>query len=322
MSTLQLIAPAKLNLALSVGAPLTEPPALRGFHPIASWMRALALGDTVTLSASSHQMDDAKASTNRPNSVTIERSVAADAPRAFAIDWPLEKDLMDRAAQMLIAHVGRALPTTIHLDKRIPPGTGLGGGSADAAAVLVGLNELHGLGLSIDQLSALAARLGSDIPFAVHALSGEPSCLATGTGIELASLPVVAPLHVVVILPAIVCPTGPVYRAFDDGLGTDTAPKTVELARVRKLATGETNVAADCFNDLAEPAGRAVPELAAAMASARRAVDRVIHVTGSGSALFIVARDQADATALAADVSTATGMACVATTGLESDWSR
>jgi 4-diphosphocytidyl-2-C-methyl-D-erythritol kinase len=283
--TLTLNAPAKLNLALSVGSPDPDD----GMHPIASWMVAIDFHDTVRLRRA--RTGGAASGDDRGETASgLTVAFAEDAPRPEPIDWPMEKDLAWRALEALEAEVGRRLPTRIEVAKRVPTGAGLGGGSSDAAAVLVGLDQLWGLGLGTERLAGVGARLGSDVPFLVHAMRGEPSMLATGLGERLSPGPRSAPITAVLVLPACKCPTGPVYRAFDEGLGGQR--RAADAARVRRvMADAEAGRETGYFNDLAEPAMRVAPELADAAARlgvmAEAAGVGAVRVSGSGSTLFV-----------------------------------
>src|SRR5215831_1553762 len=119
---------AKVNLCLSVGAPVTEGPKA-GFHPIASWMQAIDLYDEVTIRRLPAGAKESE--------YTVRW--ADDAPCQTPIDWPLEKDLGVRAHRALEAPTGPGFAVSIDIAKRIPVGGGLGGGSSDAAAVLLGM---------------------------------------------------------------------------------------------------------------------------------------------------------------------------------------
>ncbi len=101
--------------------------------------------------------------------------------------------------------------------KRIPAGAGLGGGSADAAAVLVGLNELFGLGLRVDELRGIGAGIGADVPFCI---SGG-TALGEGVGEILTPLPAPPAHRLVVAKPLRSADTGKIYRAFDEA-GTES----------------------------------------------------------------------------------------------------
>ena len=129
---------AKINLHLDVIEKRGD-----GFHNIVSYMQTVSLCDTVTL----------------------ERSEKIQVVGNYGVDE--KKDLAYRAAQLFFDRTGIPSGVTVKIDKRIPMQGGLAGGSADAAAVLKGLNELYSAGLSIDELASLGGSLGSDIPFCV-----------------------------------------------------------------------------------------------------------------------------------------------------------
>lgn len=280
-SYLTLLCPAKVNLALSVGAP---DPAAGGLHPIASWMVAVDFADTLALRAI-----DAGPS-------RLRRASAPDAARAEPIDWPLEHDLAWRAHQLLESQAGRALPIDAALTKRIPTGAGLGGGSSDAAAMLVGVNRLFHLRLDAAALRGLAAKLGLDVIFLAAALdAGMTGALVTDAGQTIEPAPPVEPIHLVLIFPPHHCATGPVYRAFD-ALAPAAA---VDAARVRALIGPRALDPAALFNDLAPAAMRVTPALRAARDAVRDAVGRPVHITGSGAAMFVLAGSAGDAAELA-----------------------
>jgi len=152
-------APAKLNLTLRVTARRDD-----GFHEIDSLMVALpGLHDVLTFSPS-----DALDFTCDDPSLPVDG-----------------KNLVVRAAGAFAVAAGVSEGVRIHLEKRIPSGAGLGGGSSDAAATLLALQELHGNPLDVAKLHELAAALGSDVPFFLH--GGPARC--TGRGEIVASAP-------------------------------------------------------------------------------------------------------------------------------------
>lgn len=270
---------AKLNLALSVG-----PPDSGGMHPIASWMAAIDLADDVKL----EKAGDAAAS-------RYEIRWAPDAPRASAVDWPLDRDLGVRAHRLLEREAGRVLPIRMALHKRIPVGGGLGGGSSDAAAVLMGVNDLFGLGLSVGRLAELSRELGSDVAFFLDEAAGDGPprpAIVTGLGDRVERMERIAG-EVVLILPPFGCPTGPVYRAYDE-----MGARALREGEVRSLAAeaGKEGRApwGALFNDLAAPAAEAVPSFGRLLRELRARADAVpVHVSGSGSTLFAPAGDVA-----------------------------
>jgi len=304
-ATLTLDAPAKLNLALAVGSP--EPDAR--MHPIVSWMVALDFHDSVQL----RRLDPQDHAADPASSLTI--AFAPDAPRPEPIDWPTDKDLAWRAMLALEARVGRRLPTAIEIDKRIPTGAGLGGGSSDAAAVLVGLNDLWRLGLDTATLAAIASQLGSDVPFLVHAIRGEPSMIAAGYGESLRPAPLTEPVSAVLVLPDCKCPTGPVYRALDDALAGLDRP--ADASRVEALVASQPlRSGGGLFNDLADPAMQVVPTLRdAAKRLALSVGDSQVMVSGSGSTLYVVTESATRAAELA-EAWRADGLVTVAATTL------
>ena len=147
-SRIALACPAKVNLVLSVGS-MT---AASSLHPIVSWMVAVTLFDDLALERADDQ-------------TSFDIAFHHDAPVSSRVDWTPEEDLAHRAHLLLESHVGRPLPVQVTLRKRIPTGSGLGGGSSNAAGALIGLNHLLGLGLDGAVLEKLASKLGSDVPF-------------------------------------------------------------------------------------------------------------------------------------------------------------
>jgi len=270
--------PAKVNLSLSVGAPDPQ----RGLHPIASWMVALQFADELTL--------------ERADASTFDIRFVDD---RHQVDWPLDKDLAYRAHGVIESHVGRSLPIALRLAKHIPPGAGLGGGSSDAAGVLVGVDQLFGLGLGRDTLIALGLQLGSDIGFLVAALLGEPSMLVSGFGDRFEPLPLDRTLHLALIFPGFGSPTGPVYAAFDR-LHPDAQ---VDVHALR----GEP------FNDLAGAACAVTPQLGDIQTGLRQSLNMPVHITGSGSTLFVIAADDAQAKRIARQVEDEHGLQSVST---------
>ena len=269
-------APAKVNLALSVGSPRPD-----GMHEIASWMATVDFGDDLLLT---------RLAPGTPSRYAIQW--AADARRRSEIDWPVAKDLAVRAHLALEAALGRALPVQLRLDKRIPVGGGLGGGSSNAAAMLRALDALFDLRLRTEHLEVVARSLGSDVPFLVRG----GSAFVEGLGERLSPAPS-RTTHLVLVFPDAACPTGQVYRTFD-GLARDAR---VDAARVRALAVAPMT-ADGPFNDLADAACAVAPALAELRAEIARLARQSVHVSGSGSTLFLVADDAFHAEALAGSI--------------------
>jgi 4-diphosphocytidyl-2-C-methyl-D-erythritol kinase len=275
---------AKINLALAVGPPL--PP--RGSPPIATWFTCIGLCAELEL------VQTPKAHAEW----TLQW--ANDALRPSPIDWPVEKDLAVRAHRMLELAVNQDLPLKGTLTKRTPVGAGLGGGSADAAAAFVGINDLFKLGLSRDRLRDLSTSLGSDIAFFIDDVSIDTPArpaIVTGFGETIERLDRVGG-WVTLIFPPYGCPTGPVYQAFDRaGPGPLREPETRALIH----AAPKDLIRAPLFNDLAAPACAIEPRLDQVLRTLRAGLASPVHITGSGSTLFVPAQDGPHAAQLAAE---------------------
>ncbi len=181
MDRVTLTAPAKLNLRLLVG-----PLGADGYHPIRSLMVALAgLEDAVTITRSDER---------------VVRCPGIDGPANLA--W--------RALDALAHEIGRPITCRVDIEKRIPAQAGLGGGSSDAAATLCGANRLFALGLDGAALEAVAARVGSDVPFFIR--GGAQWAAGRGERLTPTRSPRFAALLAV---PQFGLATADVYRAFD-----------------------------------------------------------------------------------------------------------
>lgn len=287
-SPLFLQAPAKLNLALSVGT--TRPD---GMHPISSWMVTVDLFDDLHL----ERLPEG-------NFSLFATVWHRDALRRSDIDWSISKDLVNRAHDQLEAFVGRSLPVKVRVEKRIPIGGGLGGGSSDAAAMLRAMNALFELHISDEDLRGLAANIGSDVPFLV---SGG-SALVDGTGGDIQVLGDPPEVHAVLFFPAVACPTADVYRQFDRSTKAPLLRRDAVAALASRPSIGPT----DPFNDLAGPAKDIAPSLVDDMEEIGMVTELPVHVCGSGSSLFVICSDAMHAQALAAHCASKLALPAVA----------
>jgi 4-diphosphocytidyl-2-C-methyl-D-erythritol kinase len=295
------LAHAKLNLCLAVAPP--EPAAnadgtpnrRAGWHRISSWFACTDLADRVQVER-----------TDAPGTIDAEIRFATqpNGTPIGAVDWPIEKDLAVRALRAMLDRVGGTSPSAgfrLRIEKHIPTGGGLGGGSSNAAAALRLGNETLGSSLSAAELRTIGAKLGSDVPFFIDdaAVTGPARpALVEGFGDRIERTTPIPDLAAVLVMPSIACPTPAVYRAFDTWL-TDQSTFRFRDAEARSLATRAPDAGGDLnqllFNDLAEPAMRVAPGLRSVHAACER-VRRPFHVTGSGSTLFtLVAPAEADA---------------------------
>lgn len=164
-------AAAKINLFLEVTARRTD-----GYHDILSVMQSVSLCDELKLCL-------------RGQGISLD---CGDAPLDCG-----QKNLAYRAARLYLEHVGADCGVDIRLTKRIPMQAGLGGGSSDAAAVLLGLDRLLGQPLGLERLTCLGAALGADVPFCI--MGG--CARATGIGEQLESLPMLPECSIVICCP-------------------------------------------------------------------------------------------------------------------------
>lgn len=263
------ISPAKINLYLRVGRAGED-----GYHPLQTWIVRVGLFDKL-----SFEFDP---STTMSPLTPIE--LTCDAP-GIPCD---EGNLVVRAIR---AVAGRRVvpPVRVRLEKSIPSGGGLGGGSSDAACVLRALDSTLGLNLGEDELHELAARLGSDVP----SFLGPPSLVASGRGecLRPATPPAIG--GVLLALPTFGLSTAAVYRQFDAMRPDAPLPEPIDpdvWAALPARALLERLV-----NDLELPAFALEPKLARTRLELERRLGRVVRMSGSGSTLFTLYDDLAEA---------------------------
>lgn len=251
-------APAKINLTLSVIGRRAD-----GYHTLDTVMHSVTLADAVTLAPA--------------ETLTLEIEGAAPAGR---------ENLMWRAAERFFAETGLPCGAAMHLAKRIPSEAGLGGGSADAAAVLRGLRRMTGADISDEALCRIGASLGADIPFCI--MGGAARC--GGIGDELAPLPAWEGLPLLIVRPAVSVSTPAAYREIDRL--TEMPPRTSD-AMARALAARDLPLLVRSLaNDFEAAMLPALPALQAA-ACELRALGLPALMTGSGSAFFLIAEGDA-----------------------------
>lgn len=249
-------APAKLNLLLHVTGRRTD-----GYHDLQSLFQFLTFADSLYFDLRS---DGAIALEGMPGGV------------------PAEQDLTVRAARLLQARGGCRQGVDIHLDKRLPIGAGLGGGSSDAATTLLVLNRLWEIGLEINELATLGRQLGADVPVFVHG----QAAAAGGVGDQLTPVDLPEPWFVVVD-PCVSVSTAEIFS--DTELTRDTPEQTI----------------ADLLSDAGRNDCEAVvcaryPEVAAALKWLNDFVPA--RMTGTGSCVFGAFDTQEDARAVASQV--------------------
>lgn len=187
------------------------------------------------------------------------------------------------AAEALQRATGATFGVEIELQKVIPVGAGLGGGSSNAAVVLLGLNKLLALGLGAHTLQEIAARLGSDVPFFIHG----GCALATGRGEKLRRLPDFAlNKPVVVVFPKIHVSTRWAYENLN--LSLTKFKKNVTFASFKDNIINDVDFFHDLRNDFEACVFEKYPVLAEAKKLMYRCGADYVSLSGSGSALFAV----------------------------------
>ena len=249
-------AAAKVNLALEVLDQRTD-----GYHEIATVMQTVDLADRLTL----------------------EESDALEL-RCAASDVPTDETNLALSAALALrdaAAVTRGVRIT--LDKRIPVAAGLGGGSSDAAAVLVGLNCLWGLRWSAARLAEVAVTLGMDVPFFLRG----GAALGTGRGERLRPL-TGAPLALVLANPGAGVSTAEAYGRVTRAMYSDGARCRAVIAALRSRRPAR--VAANLYNGLEGAVRPGHPEIARMRAALLAAGALGAAMSGSGPTVFAVAR--------------------------------
>ena len=305
-------APAKINLHLRVG-----PPRADGFHPLLTWMTTVALFDTLTFVRRPTPPTSDDVGDSSPQRDANFFALSCDRP-----DLPVGRENLVVKAAMALADAGSRDgegPTGRRLDrvsaflaKRIPSGAGLGGGSSDAAAALIGLNALWKLGFAAPRLSAIAATLGSDVPFF---LSGASS-ICSGRGEIVRPVARLDMKWAVLVLPKYELPTPAVYRRFDEmNLGhSDVAGESirddVDWESWSKLPAAE--LMPRLVNDLEPAAFSLRPDLGELRQKLERELSQLIRMSGSGSSLFTLCDDADRAQSLARRVKEVCGVDAIA----------
>ena len=248
-------APAKLNLMLRVTGRRAD-----GYHLLQTVFCFLDYGDTLTIRV----RDD--------GAIVRGYELPGVAPAA---------DLTVRAARLLQAATGTRLGCELGLDKRLPMGAGLGGGSSDAATVLLALNDLWGCGLKRGQLQALGLQLGADVPAFLYGRTA----WAEGIGEVLTPLEV-PPAWYVVLTPPVSVPTREIFA--DPELTRDSIP-----LKIRGFSAGG---AENTLNTLTPVVCRRYPVIAEWLERlGRHVTSGTARMTGSGSAIFAAFETETEA---------------------------
>ncbi len=251
---------AKVNLDLRV---LNQRP--DGFHELRTVFQTISLADTIDI-----EYEPAR-----------RTSISLDDPLA------IPGNLVLKSAHAVLDALKTHARVHFRLKKNIPMGGGLGGGSSNAAAVLLALPALARRRLAFERLTEMGAALGSDVPFF---LTGG-TALGLGRGTEVYEIPELKPEPLVLVCPGLHVATGPAYQALGRGLTANDWSSRINdfQAFVRVLASGHSASAANPFsaNDFEAVVFRQYP-LLQTIARKLSKLDGSVRMTGSGSAIFAI----------------------------------
>jgi 4-diphosphocytidyl-2-C-methyl-D-erythritol kinase len=262
LQDMQLWAPAKVNLSFQIKDRRPD-----GFHEIETLMAPISLADRITIEKSQD---------------TGQIHFACDDPSLPAG----EDNLIVRAAKLFRERTGNRNGIAITLEKKIPHGAGLGGGSSDGASILLGLNELFETGLQDDDLLKLAAQLGSDVPFFI----ARSHAVCRGRGELVTPYPLKTEFHLLLLKPDFGVPTPWAYGRWRDSR---------EFPGIDYSAQEFSGVS--FVNDLERPVFEKFVFLARLKTWLRKQPEvAVALMSGSGSTLFAVLHDPSESEVLAA----------------------
>ncbi len=258
-------APAKINLTLNMEGRRDD-----GYHLLSSVFQAISLSDTVVLTQT--EEEGIVLTLSDPKLPCDARNTAY------------------KAAQVFFEHTGITPSVSIYVEKRIPQQAGLGGGSSDAAGVLVGLNELYDTKLSLEMLCVLGEKVGADVPFCI--VGG--TAMVTGIGEIIVPLPPLPACHIVVAKPEVGVSTAEAYRAVDS---VETV-RADQAAMRSAIENGDIASVGSLLSNAFEQA-LAIPQVEAVLEDMRAFSPLGCRMSGSGSAVYALFADASSASACA-----------------------
>lgn len=256
MNHLTIQAPAKINYLLDVIRRRSD-----GYHDLRMIMQRVNLCDDITITL--NETSDL--------TVTCGKNGVPDGPGNIA--WKAARSMLDLA--------GSKQGATISITKNIPVAAGLGGGSSDAASVLMGMNELLGLKLSDQRLMEIGVKLGADVPFFIF----KQTALAEGIGEQLKPMPPMPEAWVLLVNPGVHVSTAWVYNNLQ-------LTNQRELARLPEFFSTVEDVCAILSNDLEDVTIPAFPVIAEIRNSMLRMGALGAMMSGSGPTVFGLFRDK------------------------------
>lgn len=258
MKTVTVPAHAKINLTLDITGVRDD-----GYHLLRSIMHEIGLCDRVTVSVEESDRTSVQISSDKGYIPCDERNTAY------------------KAAAVFINALGRPLHVSVHVEKHVPVGAGMGGGSSDAAAVLKALNRLTGAGFSEEKLCELGLKVGADVPFCI--VGG--TAVVSGIGEKLEPVPRLPKYPVVICKPKSGASTPVIYREYDSMGGSPDRPDNAAAERFARLGD-VISLCRECKNVLTAAASRHRPEIPEIKAALSACGALAAEMSGSGSAVF------------------------------------
>lgn len=253
MNSLTIPAYAKINLTFSILGTLPN-----GYHSVETVMQRVSLADTVTLSPA-------------------EKTTVS-----CGMDIPIEKNLAYKAALLFFELYHKEIPVCIHITKKIPEGAGMGGGSADAAAVLIGLNQIAGNPFSMTFLEEKSVSLGADVPFLIQ------SSTALCTGIGEIITPIESKLDscaFLIVKPEASKSTAHIYAEYDNFSPKPTLADTKHM--IRAIREKDLFQIGNCLSNAFEPMMvQKIPDILSVKKALLSSGALGSIMTGSGTAVY------------------------------------
>lgn len=253
MNRITLPAYAKLNLTFSILGTLPN-----GYHSVETIMQKISLADTVTISPA--------------DKTTV----------SCGMDIPIEKNLAYKAALLFFELYKKEIPVRIDILKKIPEGAGMGGGSADAATVLVGLNQITGNPFSMEFLEEKSVSLGADVPFLIRS----STALCTGIGEIITPInPKLDSCSFLIVKPEASKSTAHIYAEYDS---FSPKPMPADTNRmVNAIQKKDFHQIGNCLSNAFEPMmGQKVPDILSIKSALLSAGALGSIMTGSGTAVY------------------------------------